>query len=186
MPAHTPARNQPDEPVQRPSTPSTAPEADGPVRGLVPVDPRGARFTAALTSLVLALVLLGAPAVWAIVLLAAQTLVFAVGATRGATATPYAVLFRRLIRPRLAPPAELEDPRPPRFAQTVGLAFTTVGLAALLAGVTLPALLAVAAALIAALLNAAFGLCLGCELYLLTARTRTTRRATAAGPKPPA
>lgn len=148
---------------------------------LDPVDPRGARLAAALTSLVLAAVLVAAPAGWATALLAAQTVVFGWGAARGAAATPYAVLFRRLVRPRLAP-VEPEDPRPPRFAQAVGLSFSAVGLLALASGARLLGLVAVGAALSAALLNAAFGLCLGCECYLLLARARHRRTARSTGP----
>ncbi|MBL3700515.1 DUF4395 domain-containing protein [Leucobacter luti] len=85
---------------------------------------------------------------------------------------PLGVLFRSLVQPRLAPPREWEDPRPPRFAQGVGLVVVSVGLALQLLGIPwgLPA--AAAAAFIAAFLNAAIGLCLGCELYLLLARLR--------------
>ena len=82
------------------------------------------------------------------------------------------LVYRRLVRPRLAPPADLEDPRPPRFAQTVGLAVTGVGLLLALAGVPWAVEISGGLALIAAVLNAAFGLCLGCELYLLLARLR--------------
>lgn len=142
--------------------------------GRAGIDPRGARVAAALTSAVLALVLV-VPAPVAAVLLAAQVAVFATGAARGVQHTPYAVLFRGLVRPRLGAPAELEDPRPPRFAQGLGLAFTGSGLALLLAGVTPAALVLAGLALVAALLNAALGLCLGCELYLIIRRT-TARR----------
>ena len=134
------------------------------------IDPRGARVAAALTSLVLALVLLTAPSPVSTVLLAVQTAVFAVGALAGVQHTPYSLLFRTLVRPRLGPPAELEDAAPPRFAQAVGLAFALVGLTAVLAGFTTVGLVAVGLALVAALLNAAVGLCLGCELYLLIKR----------------
>ena len=88
--------------------------------------------------------------------------------------TPHAWLFRTLVRPRLAPPTELEDPAPPRFAQAVGLAFALVGLVALLAGATVLGQVAVGFALAAALLNAVFAFCLGCEVYLLAARLRST------------
>jgi len=135
-----------------------------------PLDPRGPRLGAALTTVVLAAVLLAGRSPVGVVLLAAQTAVFALGAVRGPAATPYGWVFRRFVRPRLAPPAELEDPRPPRFAQSVGLAFAAIGLVALLGDATVVALLALGAALAAAFLNAAFGLCLGCELYLLTRR----------------
>ena len=91
--------------------------------------------------------------------------------------SPYAVLYRRLVRPRLAPPAELEDAAPPRFAQTVGLAFALVGVLAAVAGLSAVFYVATAAALAAAFLNAAFGFCLGCEMYL-TYRRVIGRRAT--------
>jgi len=104
------------------------------------------------------------------VLLALQAAVFAVGATRGVQHTPYAALFRGVVRPRLAPPPELEDPRPPRFAQGLGLAFAGSGLALVLLGVTGAGLMLAGLALVAALLNAALGLCLGCELYLILRR----------------
>ena len=77
-----------------------------------------------------------------------------------------------MIRPRLSPPAELEDPAPPRFAQLVGLVVTGVALLAALAGVGLAVEIGAGLALIAAFLNAVFGLCLGCELYLLIRRAR--------------
>ena len=92
------------------------------------------------------------------------------GVLAGVPNTPTGVVFRRLVRPRLAPPAELEDAAPPRFAQGVGLVFAVVALVAYLAGATLLAQVAVGLALVAALLNAVFGLCLGCELYLLGRR----------------
>ena len=134
------------------------------------VDPRGPRFGAAVTTVVLAaaLVLIGSTA--GTVLIAWQTLVFALGALVGLHAQPYGVVFRRVIRPRLAPPAELEDAAPPRFAQAVGLVFLVVALVAALAGVTVVATVAVAFALAAAFLNAAFGFCLGCEMYLIGKR----------------
>jgi hypothetical protein len=134
------------------------------------IDPRGPRVAAALTTLVLAVVLLTAPGPLALVLLAAQTAVFAIGALSGVQHTPYSLLFRTLLRPRLGPPAELEDAAPPRFAQGVGLGFAAVGLVALAVGATTVGLVAVGFALAAALLNAATGFCLGCELYLLTKR----------------
>jgi hypothetical protein len=118
--------------------------------------------------LALALVLIGTTA--GTVLIAWQTLVFALGAIVGLQAQPYGIVFRRLIRPRLAPPAEMEDAAPPRFAQAVGLAFLVVALVASLLGVTVVATVAVAFALAAAFLNAAFDFCLGCEMYLLGKR----------------
>ena len=130
------------------------------------VDPRGQRLAAVLTAAVLTIVLLTGSA-W---LLAAQAGVFATGAIAGVAASPYARLFVRFVRPRLGPPAEYEDARPPRFAQVVGLLFAVAGLAGFLGGWPLLAYGAVGAALAAAFLNAAFGLCLGCEIYLVFRR----------------
>ena len=134
------------------------------------VDPRAPRFGAVITTVVLALalVLVGSPVATALV--AWQTVVFALGAFVGLQAQPYGWVFRTLVRPRLAPPAELEDAAPPRFAQTVGFVFAAVALASLLAGATVVATVAIAFALAAAFLNAAFDFCLGCEMYLLGKR----------------
>lgn len=134
------------------------------------IDPRGPQFSAALTAVLLVVVLGTAPSAFAVVLLAVQAAFFAVGATRGVQHTPTAWLFRTLIRPRLAVPAELEDPAPPRFAQTVGLGFSLVGLTGFLVGFDVLGLVAVGFALVAALLNAVFRFCLGCEMYLLLKR----------------
>jgi hypothetical protein len=133
------------------------------------IDPRGARFAAAVTSVVLAAALLS-PRPATIALVAVQALLFAVGAGLGVQRTPPAWVFRTLVRPRLGPPAELEDAAPPRFAQLVGLVFATVALVGFLAGATTVGLIATGLALVAALLNAVLGLCLGCELYLLSLR----------------
>jgi Domain of unknown function (DUF4395) len=132
------------------------------------IDPRGPRFTAGVTAVVLAVALLTGER-W---VLAVQVVVFAIGALFGVTASPYGMAFRRFVRPWLGKPAELEDPRPPRFAQTVGLVVTGVGLVLALAGVPYAVEVSAGLALIAAVLNAVFGLCLGCELYLLLRRPR--------------
>lgn len=134
------------------------------------VDPRGLRVVAAITAVVLAAVLVIDSEPVRITLLAIQVAVFAVAALVGLGRSPYAIFYAKVVRPRIGPPAELEDARPPRFAQFVGLAFTVVALIALLAGGTTLALIATAFALVAALLNAAVGLCLGCELYLVLRR----------------
>jgi hypothetical protein len=140
------------------------------------IDPRGPRFGAWITTAVLAFVLLvsGSPTL-AGVLLSLQAVVFAAG-SRGAS--PYQLLFKMFVRPRLAPPAELEDEAPPRFAQVVGLGFAVAGALSFLLGASLPGQIFTGFALVAALLNASVGLCLGCEVYLLYKRT-ITRGATA-------
>ncbi|GAA3472029.1 DUF4395 domain-containing protein [Nonomuraea roseola] len=119
-------------------------------------DPRVLRLGAAVTTLVLALVLVTGSA-W---LLAVQAVVFAAGA---AGRSPYRIFFR-------SAPTKTEDARPPRFAQVVGLVFAAAGLIGFIAGITPLALGATAAALLAAFLNAAFGFCLGCEMYLMIRR----------------
>ena len=133
------------------------------------IDPRGPRFAAALTAFLLAASLVTG-AWW---VLAAQALIFGIGSLRGVQHTPYAALFRRYVRPHLTPATELEDARPPRFAQSIGLGFAVAGLFAALAGWTTLFLIATGLALAAAFLNAAFGLCLGCEVYLLIHRARS-------------
>ena len=133
------------------------------------IDPRGPQFAAGLTAVVLAAVLL-LPSPANAVLLAVQAALFATGAVRGVQATPHAWLFRTVVRPRLSPPTEWEAAQPPRFAQAVGLGFAVVGLVAFLAGATVLGQVAVGAALVAALLNAVFAFCLGCEVYLLVRR----------------
>ena len=134
------------------------------------VDPRGLRVVAGLTATVLALVLAIPSEPVRIVLLGVQVAVFAIAALVSLGASPWALVFAKLVRPRIGPPSELEDARPPRFAQLVGLVFTSVALVSLLAGATTVALAATAFALVAALLNAVVGLCLGCEMYLALRR----------------
>jgi len=138
------------------------------------VDPRGLRFAAGVTTVVLALTLvLDNP--WP---LAVQAVVFAISVAFGVQASPYGLLFKRLIRPRLGRPKELEDATPPRFAQLVGLVFAVAGLIGYLTGVTVLGVVATGFALVAAFVNAAVGLCLGCEAYLLIHRIRTPTTAT--------
>lgn len=133
------------------------------------IDPRGPRFTASVTVVILIAALLS-PRWVSVGLLSAQSLFFAIGVGRGVQHTPTGVIFRRFVRPRLAPPADLEDARPPRFAQGVGLAFALVAVAGYASGVTVLGAVAAGFALAAAVLNAVFGFCLGCELYLLIQR----------------
>jgi hypothetical protein len=132
------------------------------------IDGRGPRFSAGITVAILATAITTHSA-W---VLALQAIVFAIGAFRGPQFTPYAFIFRTLVRPRLKGKAPLEDVRPPQFAQSVGLLFTLVGLAGALSGVSPLFTVATGTALAAAFLNAAFDYCLGCEVYLLLLRLR--------------
>lgn len=134
------------------------------------IDPRGPRFGAAITSVLLVVTLLLGVGPAATALLTVVALLFALGVARGVQGTLQGLLYRAWVRPRLAPPTELEDPRPPRFAQLVGLLVVGSGLVVAALGVPAGAPVAAAVALVAAFLNAAFGFCLGCELYLLLRR----------------
>ncbi|MBN9746418.1 MULTISPECIES: DUF4395 domain-containing protein [unclassified Amycolatopsis] len=135
------------------------------------VDPRGPRFAAIVTTVVLAVVLI--TQWWP--LLALQTVVFAIGAFVGLKPAPYSVLYRLAIAPRLGPPTEREDAAPLRFAQAVGFVFALVGTIGFAAGVTPLGVVATAFALFAAFLNAAFNYCLGCQMYLLIKRFSPAR-----------
>lgn len=141
------------------------------------IDPRGPRFGAAITTVVLAVSLALGP-VWGLIPLGIQTVVFALGALGGLHLQPYGLIYKALVQPRVGKPSELEDPRPPRFAQTVGLIFAVAGLAggllalAGISGLVWLFYIAVAFALIAAFLNAAFDFCLGCEVWVLIQRLR--------------
>jgi hypothetical protein len=134
------------------------------------LDPRGPRFAAALTSVVLVVLLVTG---WAW-LAVAQTVVFGVTAIdprRG----PYALLYRWLVLPRIGPTAAREDAAPVRFAQLVGFAFLAVASVGYLSGVPALGVACAGFGLLAAFLNAAFGLCLGCEVYLAARRLTATR-----------
>jgi hypothetical protein len=140
------------------------------------IDPRGPRFGALITMVVFAVVLVTGSS-W---LLAVQALFFAIGTFLGLPRTPYGLVYRWLVRPRLGPPGELESAMPPRFAQGVGLVISIVGVIGYASGVTALGMAAAAAGLVAAVLNGIFGLCLGCEMYLLIRRVWPGRQQLAA------
>lgn len=131
------------------------------------IDPRGPRFGALITMVLFAVVLITGN-VW---VLAFQALAFAAGTFLGLRNSPYGLIYARLVRPRLGPPAELEDEAPPRFAQAIGLVISIVGIIGYALGVTPLGMTAAALGLVAAILNGVFGICLGCEMYLLIRRT---------------
>src|SRR3712207_8043223 len=76
-------------------------------------------------------------------------------------------MFRRPPRSTLFPYTTLFR------SQHVGFALTAAGAVGYLTGLTELGVLATATALAAAVLNAAFGCCLGCETYLLFRRLTT-------------
>jgi len=166
---------------------ASAPAKRNDTRG---IDPRGPRFGAAITAVLLSVVLLLAltgPSLLpgttlaqrladpAFLLLALLATSFAWGAFAGVRRHPYGRLFQRWVRPLLSPPAELEDEAPPTFAQLVGLLVSLAGLLLAVVGVPGGLAAAAAAAFVAAFLNAAFGYCLGCQLYLALLRLRPAR-----------
>lgn len=138
------------------------------------VDVRGPRFVAWVTTAVLIVTLLVSTASVpvAAVILGLQTVVFALGATLGPRRHPYGTVFAALIAPRQGPVTEREPVAPLKFAQLVGFVFAAVGTVGFALGAPLVGLIATGFALFAAFLNAAFGICLGCQIYPLVARFR--------------
>jgi hypothetical protein len=135
------------------------------------IDPRGPRFGAAITTVVLAVVLITSSAA----LLGAQLLIFAIGALAGLRYAPYGLVYRYLVRPRLGPPAHTEPEAPPRFSQGMGMVFALGGVLGYATGGTLVGIVFTALCLAAAFLNAAFDLCLGCQVYLFIQRNLKVR-----------
>ena len=133
------------------------------------IDARGPRFGAVITTAVLATAL-ATNNLWVIV---AQAVVFAIGAFKGPQFTPYAFIYKSVVKPRLKGEVPIEDVRPPQFAQSVGLLFALTAIVGIVVGITPIFTVAVAFALAAAFLNAAFNFCLGCEIYLLLLRARS-------------
>jgi hypothetical protein len=146
------------------------------------IDPRGPRFGAGISAVLLLItvglgLVGGTPATLvdrilepAFLLLLTISLVFAWGAFAGIARHPYGWLFRKLIRPRLKPPIELEDPAPPTFAQGIGFAVTAIGVLLHLVGVPYAIVVAASLAFVAAFLNSVFAYCIGCQIYLLLVR----------------
>jgi uncharacterized protein DUF4395 len=140
------------------------------------VDVRGPRFSAWVTTavLVITLIVSSFSLAAAAVILGVQAVVFAIGALGGPRKHPYGLIFAKLIAPRLAPVSEREPTPPLKFAQLVGFVFAAVGVIGFATGLAVLGLVATGCALVAAFLNAAFAICLGCQLYPLVARFRRT------------
>jgi Domain of unknown function (DUF4395) len=142
------------------------------------VDVRGPRFAAWITTgvLVITLIVSGVSVPFAAVILGLQAVVFAIGAVAGPRRHPYGLVFAKLVAPRLEPVREREPVPPLKFAQLVGLVFAVIGAAGFAIGAPLVGLVATGAALVAAFLNAAFGICLGCQLYPLVVHLKPASR----------
>lgn len=133
-----------------------------------PIDPRGPRFNQAVVAIVL---LVAFVANWPLVLPAMGTVLLA-GAALGPRFGPFLAFYGAVVKPRLPPPPELEDPRPPRFAALVGTVVLAAATAAFVAGnVDLAWVLALVVAVLAGL-AATTGICVGCEVYLVATRRR--------------
>ena len=143
------------------------------------IDPRGPRFGATITATLLAvtvyLSLDSATATAAHVLLVVISASFLWGAVFGPAKHPYGFLFKKLVRPRLNAPKELEDSAGPQFAQLVGLLVAGTGVVLGFFGIAAGLTFAAAAAFVAAFLNAAFDYCLGCQMYIGLKRLRVIR-----------
>jgi len=157
--------------------------------GAAGIDPRGPRFSAGVTAVLLLVVIglalpttatLGASlgeraSQPAFILFAIITALFAWGAFAGVSRHPCGWVYRALVRPRLGQPTHLEDPKPPTFSQGVGLVVTLIGVVLHLAGVPFGLPIAAATAFVAAFLNSVFDYCLGCQIYLLLVRAGLVR-----------
>jgi hypothetical protein len=133
-----------------------------------PIDPRGPRFNQAVLATAL---LAGFLVDWRPVV-PLFALVLFLGAAFGPRYGPFLALYAKLIRPRLGPPREMEDPRPPRFSAALGVVFLAAGTLAFAAGSTILGWgLALVVAALAAL-AAVTGICVGCEMYLFLTRRR--------------
>ena len=142
------------------------------------VDVRGPRFTAWVATVVVVatLVVSAFSTVAAAIILGLQAVVFAIGAIAGPRRHPYGRVFTAVVAPRLAPVTEREPAAPLKFAQLVGFVFAAAGTVAFATGLFTVGLVLTAFALVAAFLNAAFGICLGCRLYPLVSRFSTSNK----------
>lgn len=138
------------------------------------IDPRGPRFGAGITSVISLLTF--ASALGALgnsqttFGLAGLLLALFLWSVLAPKSHPYQLIFRKLVRPRLKEPLELEDPRPPQFAQKVGLSFAVLGGIGIVLGSEIVVAISAAFIFLAAFLNAFFSFCLGCQMYLLLKR----------------
>jgi len=130
------------------------------------IDARGPRYSAGITTVVLALALISE----SVYLIGFQFAVFLSAVLFGLRKSIYGFIYRGIIQPRLKGPVPNEDQRAPRFAQFIGALFAFVALLGGVTGNSSVFLIATSFALGAAFLNAAFGFCLGCQMYLILVR----------------
>ena len=130
------------------------------------IDARGPRYSATLTTIVLSAALITESNL----IIGFQFAVFLSAVLFGLRRSIYGFLYRNLIQPRLSGPVPSEYESAPRFAQLIGALFALTALIGGLTGNSTIFLIATGFALSAAFLNAAFGFCLGCQIYLLILR----------------
>jgi hypothetical protein len=134
------------------------------------IDSRAPRASQAFIG-TLALVALVTGAEWLVAALALQLLV---GLTLGRQFCLPCLFYFEVIQPRFGE-GRIEDARPPRFANMVGLGFLSASTAAFVVGVPTLGWVLTGIVAVLALLAATTGLCLGCEMYLWLARLRGLR-----------
>ena len=139
---------------------------NGASAGLPPaakIDPRGHRFGAGVSALLLiAATLTNSPWLVAVVFVS-----IGVSAAFGLRYSIYGVIWRRIVRWAKLGPAEPEHEYPPRFAQVLGSTALVLSLLAFALGApVLGWLFALAVAALQTLL-AVTGYCIGCRLYFL-------------------
>jgi len=141
------------------------------------IDPRLTRFSAGATAGVLAIVLLIVDVArpLGLGLLASQVAVFGFTAFVSFQWSLWAQIYARFIWPRIGAPTEMEDARPPRFAQFLGFVVTALALIFFVAAVDVVGYSLTALSFVLAALNASTGLCLGCRAYLLIRRLQSAR-----------
>lgn len=137
------------------------------------IDPRAPRIGAAITSILslAGFVLVQLNVQLGLLFLGLTFLLFVWGVFFPAT-HPYGIIFR-LIRPSIGPPEYLEDPRPPKFAQQVGLSVSTLGVLIAVVNPAMGVLVGLGVVFVASALNAYFDFCLGCVMYLRIRRLRS-------------
>ena len=134
------------------------------------LDPRGPRFGAGISSILMLIVIYLSldPASEGIALgvMGFALVMFTFGSVLGPARHPYSYLYKYTLRKFLKAPAYLEPATPVHFAQIIGLVITVLGLTLGIFGVPFALAIAAAAAFMAAFVNAVFAYCIGCQMYL--------------------
>ena len=134
------------------------------------LDPRGPRFGAGITSILMLVVIYlsldPASEGLALAVMGFAVVMFSFGSLLGPARHPYSYLYKYTLRKFLMAPAYLEPATPVHFAQVIGLVITGLGLVLGLIGVDFALPIAAAAAFMAAFVNAVFAYCIGCQMYL--------------------